>query len=246
MVTFQPASRKNLFLTRALGALLLLAPGLEAHGNALEGKVVLVKSAGGKPSKEVQGAQIYFVPRNPVAARSPSRSEKAEASDSEEYEIVTVRKEFLPRTLTVPVGSTVRFPNQDVILHNVFSVSGKNRFDLGLYKRGAGKTATFEQPGVVRVFCNVHHNMVATVLVVDTPFSTSPNFDGSFRLEGLPDGPGTLKVWHERSEPTSREVTLPLDGPLTIELAVSKPRVPRHTNKFGKPYARRRSGRSYR
>lgn len=69
----------------------------------------------------------------------------------------------------VPAGSTVRFPNQDSILHNVFSVSRANRFDLGLYRRGEGKSATFRQPGVVRVFCNVHHSMVAYVVVVETP-----------------------------------------------------------------------------
>ena len=220
-----------------------MAAGIETHGNDSAGaEIVLTKSADGKPSKEVQTAL-----RSTSHRRIRSRSRFQHRNDAtEEYEIVTVRKEFLPRTLAVPVGSTVRFPNQDVILHNVFSVSGKNRFDLGLYKRGDGKTATFEQPGVVRVFCNVHHNMVAYVLVVDTPFSTSPDFNGGFRLEDLPDGPGTLKVWHERSEPYSQEVTLPLDGPLNIQLTVSKPRVPRHTNKFGKPYARRRSGRSYR
>ncbi len=236
-------NRKSLFPTWALVPLLLLLPGAETFGNTLEGAVVLAKNANGKPSKEVQAAQIYFTPRDLAAA---SRSFGSNDSEAEEYEIVTVRKEFLPRTLTVPVGSTVRFPNQDVIIHNVFSVSGKNRFDLGLYKRGDGKTATFEQPGVVRVFCNVHHDMVAYILVVDTPYSTSPDFNGRFRLEDLPDGPGTLTVWHERSEPYTRNVTLPLDGPLSIELSVSKPRVPRHSNKFGKPYARRRSGRSYR
>jgi len=239
-------SRKSLYLAWALVPLFILLPGTKTLGNTLEGKILLAKNAGGKPSKEVQAAQVYFTPRDLPAGSESSGSAQSPVTEAEEYEIVTVRKEFLPRTLTVPVGSTVRFPNQDVIIHNVFSVSGKNRFDLGLYKRGDGKAATFEQPGVVRVFCNVHHDMVAYILVVDTPHSTSPDFNGNFRLEDLPDGPGTLTVWHERSEPYTRNVTLPLDGPLSIELSVSKPRVPRHSNKFGKPYARRRSGRSYR
>ena len=228
-------SRTGLQLAPILAAALLLWPAAEAAGSLITGRVQLAKSSAGRPSKEIQTAQIYFTPAEPAAVAPPQ----------EPFEIVTVRKEFLPRTLTVPVGSTVRFPNQDVILHNVFSVSGKNRFDLGLYKRGDGKTATFEHPGVVRVFCNVHHSMVAYVLVVDTPFATSPDFNGRFTLDGLPDGPGTLTVWHERAEPVSRELTLPLAEPLTVNLLVSKPRVPRHTNKFGKPYSRRRSGRSY-
>lgn len=222
----------------AVSALLvLLAVTLVESAAAadLRGRVILAKNAGGKPSREVRNAQIYFTPRTPIALEVPA----------EPFEIVTVRKEFTPRALTVPVGSTVQFPNEDVILHNVFSVSGKNRFDLGLYKRGAGKQATFEHPGVVRIFCNVHHSMVAYIIVVETPFHATPNFDGQFFLSGLPEGPGTLTVWHERSEPYTRELTLPLAEPLEIQLTVSKPRVPRHTNKFGKPYARKRSGRAY-
>ena len=197
--------------------------------------MILAKNAAGKPSREVIAAQLYFTPE----ARVPVEPLR------EVPKIVTDRKEFRPRALTVPVGSTVRFPNQDVILHNVFSVSGRNRFDLGLYRRGEGKSATFEHPGVVRVFCNVHQSMVAYVVVVDTPFYTTPDADGRFRLRSLPAGPGTLTVWHERAEPYSRQLTLPLTEPLEVTLRVSKPRVPRHTNKFGKPYARRRSGRSY-
>ena len=217
-----------------LAAAILLSAS-PADGFGLEGRVILAKGSQGKPSREVAAAQVYFVPEAPVAVEVPA----------EVPEVVTLRKEFVPRVLTVPVGSTVRFPNQDVILHNVFSVSGKNRFDLGLYRRGDGKSATFEHPGVVRVFCNVHHSMVAYVLVVDTPFYTSPGPDGRFRLSSLPAGPGTLTVWHERAEPYSRRLTVPLADPLDLRLEVSKPRVPRHTNKFGKPYARRRSGRAY-
>ncbi len=217
----------------AVAAVLLLAPS--ARATEISGRVILAKSAEGKPSREVVAAQVYFTPEAPVAVDLPKVVP----------EVVTIRKEFVPRAITVPVGSTVRFPNKDTILHNVFSVSGKNRFDLGLYRRDDGKSATFEHPGVVRVFCNVHHSMVAYIVVVDTPFYTTPDADGRFRLSSLPSGVGTLTVWHERAEPYSRRVTLPLDEPFEVKLTVSKPRVPRHTNKFGKPYARRRSGRSY-
>ncbi len=88
--------------------------------------------------------------------------------------MVTVRKEFLPRVLAVPAGSKVRFPNQDPILHNVFSVSGENRFDLGLYKQGEAKEAHLLQAGMVNVFCNVHHSMVGYIAVLETPFTRAP------------------------------------------------------------------------
>ena len=217
-----------------LAAALSISPAASAI--ELEGQVILAKGAQGKPSREVIAAQVYFTPDKPVKVKAPAEAPA----------IVTVRKEFGPRALTVPVGSTVRFPNQDVILHNVFSVSGKNRFDLGLYRRGEGKSATFEHPGVVRIFCNVHHSMVAYGVVVDTPYYTTPDADGRFRLSQLPTGSGTLTVWHERAEPFSMPLTVPATRPIEVQLKVSKPRVPRHTNKFGKPYARRRSGRSYR
>jgi plastocyanin len=198
----------------------------------LEGRVTLVQK--GKPLSGLQTVLVYYEPEAETPVSVPD----------EPFEVVTVRKQFNPRSLIVPVGSRVRFPNQDNILHNAFSLSGKNRFDLGLYRRGDGKETTFDEPGVVRVFCNVHHSMVAYVLVVETPFYTTAAADGSFRFEGLPDGPGRLTVWHERSEPWTRKIAAGENG-IDIRVEVSKPRVPRHKNKFGKPYTRRRSGRDY-
>jgi plastocyanin len=208
-----------------LSALLLaLAAPAQPQSAELRGRLELLQDG-----RRVQGAQdavVYFTPA--AAARRPAAAPV--------FEITTQRKEFRPRTLVVPVGSTVSFPNQDPILHNVFSVSGANAFDLGLLPKGSGKAATFREPGLVRVFCNVHQAMTAYVLVVDTPHSVSPDATGAFRLTGLPPGPGILSVWHERGEVVTREVTVPAAAPLIVSLPVSKPRVPRHLNKFGKPY----------
>lgn len=157
------------------------------------------------------------------------------------FVMTTVKKEFEPRVLVVPAGSTVEFPNQDPILHNVFSVSGRNAFDLGLLGRGPGKAWRFDHAGVVRVFCNVHHSMVAYVMVVDTPFHTRPAADGRYALRGVPDGPGKLLVWHERAEPRSLELAGPGVAPARVQLEVSRPRIPPHTNKLGKAYGTTRS-----
>jgi hypothetical protein len=138
--------------------------------------------------------------------------------------------------LVVRAGTRVRFPNQDPILHNVFSVSGGNAFDVGLYGKGPGKEVTLREPGLVRVFCNVHQAMTAYILVLGTSWSASPDASGAFSLRGLPTGPGTLSVWHERGELLSQQVTVPAAGAVRLALPVSKPRVPRHLNKFGKPY----------
>ncbi len=93
-------------------------------------------------------------------------------------------KAFTPHVLAVPVGSTVDFPNDDPILHNVFSVSGENRFDLQLYKRPKSGSWTFQKPGVVRVYCNIHPQMSAIVLVTDSPHVAKTAADGSFRRKG--------------------------------------------------------------
>lgn len=182
-------------------------------------------------------------PRSAVISFEPAANARA-PEPSADFAVSTVRKDFSPRVLVVPVGSTVRFPNEDPILHNVFSVSGANRFDLGLYGRGESSETTFEHPGVVKVYCNVHPDMVANVVVLDTAHVARPDREGRFVLRDLPSGEGTLTIWHERAESLVRTVRLPLDGPLEVALELNRPRVPKHFNKFGKPYSKRR-GRRY-
>lgn len=231
--------------TRVLGFLLpltaLMATGLVLTGasagssSSLDGALRLLDGRDDQTSKEYRSALVWFQPETPVAVEVPR----------EPFEMITVRKEFQPKVLAVPVGSTVRFPNQDPILHNVFSISGKNRFDLGLYRGGAAEETRFTSPGVVRVFCNVHHSMVAYVAVLDTPFSSRVGRDGSFRFDDIPAGRGQLTIWHDRADPKTVDVTLPLTKPLQLDLQLTKEQIPRHRNKFGKPYTRKRRGKAY-
>ena len=217
----------RLFALCALPVVLGGGDALRGEGTDLAGTLVLVQE-GRNVTDGVDQAVVFFTP-----AKKPKVTAAAEAVP----EMATLKKAFQPRLLVVPVGSRVRFPNLDPILHNAFSVSGGNAFDVGLYGRGKGKTVTFKEAGLVRVFCNVHQQMAAYVLVVDTPYSTAPDKKGGFSLAGLPSGPGTLSVWHERGQLISQAVTLPASAPLRLSLAVSKPRVPRHLNKFGKSYS---------
>ena len=154
--------------------------------------------------------------------------------------IVMKGKSFSPRVAVVPVGGTVDFPNEDPIFHNAFSVSGENRFDLQLYKRPKSGAQTFQHPGVVRVYCNIHPQMSAVVLVRDNPFFAKAAPDGSFTIEGVPAGRYKLTAWHDKAGETSQEVLVPSQGavaakPLSLDASGFKP-MP-HKNKFGKDYA---------
>lgn len=191
----------------------------------------------GRPSPgQASLAVVYFEPDRPVQPGTAGN-----------LEMVTERKEFSPRVLVAPRGATVAFPNRDPILHNAFSVSEPRPFDLGLHGEGEIGRVSFPDAGVVRVFCNVHHDMVGYVLVLDTPHHTRPDARGGFRLRGLPAGPGTLTVWHEQAEPWTARVEVPAGAAAAPEveavIELSKPRIPPHLDKFGRSYLQRRRDR---
>lgn len=192
----------------------------------------LALTSGGRPlrAEEAVDAVVYWRPQATVAVVVPDAP----------YVISTERKTFIPRVLPIPVGASVRFPNMDPILHNVFSSAKEATFDLGLYGRSEGEAHRFTQPGVIRVYCNVHHAMVAHVLVMDTPFFTKPDAQGRFRLANVPAGPGELFVWHERAQLWRRTMEAGADADVSIPLELSKRRVLPHLNKLGQPYRRTR------
>jgi plastocyanin len=192
-------------------------------------------TAEGKPLRAAEAAEavVYWRPREPQAVTPPA----------EPLVVTTLRKTFVPRTLPLVVGSRVRFPNEDPILHNVFSTAEGNAFDTGLYSKSEGETVTFAQPGLVRIYCNVHQAMVGHILVLDTPHYTRPDRQGRYQLT-LPPGDGELFVWHERATLWRRPMALEPFSTVDMTLDLSRRRVPAHVNKFGKPY--RRGGSDYR
>jgi plastocyanin len=119
-----------------------------------------------------------------------------------------INQSFEPHVLGVPVGTTVDFPNGDLVYHNVFSYSKAKKFDLGYYGKGKSKTVTFDKAGIVQVFCDIHSTMSAYVLVVDSPFVTQPNDSGNYDFPELPPGKYTLRVWHPDLGDRSMTVTI--------------------------------------
>ncbi len=155
------------------------------------------------------------------------------------------KKEFSPHVLVVPAGSTISFPNYDPFNHNVFSLSEENPFDLGLYGRGETRSVRFTKPGLVRVYCNVHAQMSALVIVRDTPWFTQPASDGSFTLSGVAAGQYTLHAWHERAAEVTQPLTVPAGGAgqVALELDARGFQFKPHLNKHGQPYPQQ--GRRY-
>jgi plastocyanin len=102
---------------------------------------------------------------------------------------------FSPRMLVVQVGDTVELPNSDRVLHNVFSFRDGKRFDLGLYPVGAVRRVTFDRAGISRIFCNIHPNMAAYVLAVDTPYYGVTDEEGRFSIPAVATGSYTYHAW---------------------------------------------------
>ena len=160
-------------------------------------------------------------------------------------DITTADKEFSPHVLVVPVGSTVSFPNHDPFNHNVFSLSAEQPFDLGLYGRGQTRSVKLEHAGIIRVYCNVHAQMSALIVVRDGPHFTQPAGDGSFVLAQVPPGRYLLHAWHERADEVTEPVEVPAGGLANVALQLDARgyRFKPHLNKYGQPYPQ--EGRRY-
>ncbi len=152
-------------------------------------------------------------------------------------------KAFEPHLLVVTKGSTVDFPNRDPWFHNVFSLFNGKRFDLGLYEAGTSRTVHFDREGVSYIFCNIHPEMSAVVVVLSSQYFAVPNKQGDFSIASVPPGRYMLHVWNENALPAtlqalSREVMVNETSHslglihVQVTLATSAP----HKNKYGQDY----------
>jgi plastocyanin len=156
------------------------------------------------------------------------------------FQMMTRGKALVPHVLAIPLGSTIEFPNDDPISHNLFSLSGGNTFDLGLYRRGAGKSHKFDTPGVVNVYCNVHPSMSAVIHVMATPYYTFADASGNYALGDVPPGRYRLVAWNEQGGQSTSDIDVSAAGAVSGALAVTLDsrnyRITQHMDKNGKPY----------
>jgi plastocyanin len=127
---------------------------------------------------------------------------------------------FVPHVLAITTGTIVDFPNSDRIFHNVFSLSKTRPFDLGRYAAGRSKAVTFDRPGIVRVFCDIHSHMNAFILVFNHPFFALTDTDGRYRIDNVPPGTYNLVAWNEGVSSGPQAVVVPEGGEAELDFAL--------------------------
>jgi plastocyanin len=198
-----------------------------AGGQELRGRVVVMKDGAAKSNHN--GVVVYL---KGVPNALPDTSKLV-------YRVYQREKQFTPAVSVALLGSSIEFPNDDNIFHNVFSLSKALRFDLGLYKSGASKAVKAKKLGVIDVYCNIHPQMAAKVLVLDTKYYAITEADGQFRIQGVPPGSYELVAWHRRGKEVSQRVTIGAErkSELRVEVVEGDERE-RHLRKDGTPYGR--------
>jgi plastocyanin len=144
--------------------------------------------------------------------RGPLKATRAELRQEHET--------FIPHTIAITRGSSVDFPNGDPFFHNVFSLSRAGNFNLGRYERGQSRAREFTRAGTVKVYCDIHSQMSATIRIFDTPYFTIPELDGSFELPVMPVGDYTIVGWHERVGERAEHVHIDSGKTTSVELTV--------------------------
>jgi plastocyanin len=166
----------------------------------------------------------------------------ASAQPSPRIRLLQKNKSFEPHVLVVPVGSQVEFPNRDPFFHNVFSLFEGKRFDLGLYEAGTTRDVHFDKPGISYIFCNIHPEMSAVVIAVETPYYATSDARGEITIRGVPAGHYTLRLWYEAAlaetlKSMTREVTVSEENvALGVLRLVSTNVAQSHKNKYGREY----------
>jgi plastocyanin len=194
----------------------LRAPAAAVPGpamNAYPGRADALPGSIAPARGRVTDAVVYL-------ARIPAAAESAlAATPRPRAQLAQAQEAFVPRVVAVPRGSMVDFPNRDPIYHNVFSLSPTKRFDLGKYRQGQSRAVVFDRTGQVKVYCDIHAEMEAFVLVVPNHAFVQPDAEGAFALPELPAGGYELRVWHPDLHEIVRNVQVPQHGDTRVDLS---------------------------
>ena len=220
---------------------LALVPGLaRAQRAPITLTVEIVRSTATKQAKDSSNVVVWLTSADefgdPVSTSGRAAAPKNPL-------ILQRNKTFEPHVLAIPVGTTVAFPNKDPFFHNVFSLFNGKRFDLGLYEGGASNSARFDHTGVSFLFCNIHPEMSAAIVVLNTPYFAISDRAGRVSLADVPDGHYRLHAWYERSAPEDlrkleREVVISQSSRVLDPIRITETGNPMlaHKNKYNQDY----------
>jgi plastocyanin len=204
--------------------------GASANTGTVTGRVILIGEKG-KVEPDASNIVVYL---DKVPGSDPRRLDVTRTG-----RITQKDRRFLPEVAVLTAGGEVEFPNEDLIDHNVFSLSRTRLFDLGLYRNPQSKTVTFHRPGVVDVYCNIHPDMFAKIKVMDTIHYAKARPNGNFEISGVPPGTYPIVAWRPHGEEYRGEVTVKSRSTVKVELSLrAGERKASHLNKEGKPYGR--------
>lgn len=208
----------------------LLAPGSAradsvaiSSGGRVAGTIKVVRN--GKTKRDASEIVVYVVGfKQPPPKTVPALAQRS--------------RQFVPRVLPITSGQKVDFPNFDKFFHNVFSLSKARKFDLGQYKAGKSKRKTFPRKGIVEVYCNIHPDMTATILVLPNRAFAVTDSAGKFQISGIPPGQHTAFAYSRRAvRPVRAKITVADDRTTTLNLTIVEDKKPAaHRNKYGEAY----------
>jgi plastocyanin len=188
---------------------------------------VSVRTSTGAPREDRSGVVVFLDGGPPSNFAAPAKHARISQRD----------RRFEPHVLPIVRGTTVDFPNDDVVYHNVFSLSAAQPFDLGTYRQGSSKSVPFTRCGLVRVYCNLHPQMASSILVLANPYFTLTDNRGSFVLPEVPDGEYELRTWSEFGGEAREKVQVRAGELVRCSLAFQEEAAQlQHDNKFGHPY----------
>jgi plastocyanin len=170
-----------------LGLTLLAGISLAAEDSTVHGTVRVLHHA--ESDSDSADVVIWLTPTQPGAPVAPGPTAR----------LAQKNKKFVPHVVAVTQGTLIEFPNEDLFFHNVFSIHQGKTIDLGLYESGAARKVRFSQPGVSYIFCNIHPQMSAVVVVLRTRYFALSDAEGNFQISHVPPGRYKLAVWYEQT-----------------------------------------------
>jgi plastocyanin len=208
-----------------LTAVLVVARPVAAQGT-VSGRVAMQEKPG-EPTKDFDATVVYLMPKG-----APGRFAETKA------QMAMNGRQFAPRVRVITTGSTVEYANQDPFSHNIFSTAPGASFDLGTYGSGVVKSTSFKKAGAYPIYCNIHAQMTAFVVVVSTSHYTQAGADARWKIANVPAGKWEMHVWHERAPEVTQELDVPAAGLANVDVTLDARGFKQvaHKDKMGKDY----------